>query len=427
MKITFLIAGTRGDVQPFVALALGLVRRGHQVCFAAPRGFGDMVAHSGARYCALSVDYEELFNSEEGRRWFNVGSLYKVFGMLADFDRRFRPQVHTEMLACCEGTEALISNLVLENSTACIAEKLKLPLLLGYTLPLMPTGDFPSLMVSQARLPLRSLNRLTHALFETIYWTTQRNLIHAWRAKLGLPPTSGAPRHELWRRGVPILHAYSSHVVPRPADWSASTFITGFWIMPQEVGQQAGGTPTRELIRWLEAGPAPVYLGCWRLPVLDIAKMLRMATEAAATAGVRIVIGANWTAQDLAGLTVPDSVFITGSVDHEWLFRRCSATVHHGGAGTTAATMRAGLPMVVCPIYADQPFWASRAKALGVGCSVPFQALTSERLTQALRQVQDSGMRARAAQLSAALMQEDGVATAVRLIEERLPGAPLLG
>lgn len=426
MKITFLIAGTRGDIQPFVALALALVGRGHEICVAAPRGFASMVAHSGARCVPLSVDYENLFSSEEGRRCLNGGSVIKLMRLLADYDRRIRPQLHRELLASCEGAEALIANLVVENSAACIAEKRKLPLMLSYMIPLIPTGELPSLMMPRLRLPLPRLNRFTHTVFETLYWQSQKAQTNAWRAELGLRPASVAPRHQLWRMGAPTLHAYSGSVVPRPADWSAQHLLTGFWVMPPEVGLRAAGVPTAELERWLDAGPPPIYLGYWRLPVLDVAGMLRLAAEVAAKQGVRFIIGAGWTAQEQAGLTVPASLFITDSVDHNWLFPRCSATVHHGGAGTTAASLRAGLPMVVCPISADQPFWARQAEVLGVGCTVPFQALSAARLTQALQQVQDSAMRARASHLGAILRQEDGVATAVRLIEERLPTAPIL-
>jgi sterol 3beta-glucosyltransferase len=318
-----------------------------------------------------------------------------------------------------------LSNLVLENSAASIAEKLKLPLLLTYMLPLLPTAELPSLMLPQLRL--RALNRFTHTVFEALYWQSQKAQTNAWRAELGLPPANGAPRHQLWRMGAPILHAYSSAVVPRPADWSPQNILTGFWVMPQEDGLRACGAPTPELERWLAAGSAPIYLGYWRLPMLDVGAMLRLATQVAQTLGVRFVICAGRNAPDLAGLPVPDSIFVAESVDHGWLFPRCSATFHHGGAGTTAASLRAGLPMVISPLYADQPFWARRAEALGVGCTVPFQTLTAARLAQALRQVQDDAVRARARQLGAILQQEDGVAAAVRLIEERLPTAPILG
>ncbi len=427
MKITIVVAGTRGDVQPFSALALGLVKRGHQVCFAAPQGFSTFVAHSGAEHFPLTVDYEHIFGSEEGRRWLNSGNLVKFMGMLAEFDGRVRPNLHREMLASCENAEAIISNLLLENSVACIAEKLRRPLMLGYTLPMRPTGDFPSLLCSTLRQPLRGVNKLTHAAMEALYWRSQKSVTNAWRATLGLAPATVSPRHQQWQRGAPTLHAYSRHVVAHPREWGMENFLSGFWVLPKEIREIAGGTPSPELIRFLEAGPPPIYLGYWRLPVLDIAGMLRLATDVSTALGVRFVIGATWTPEELAGLSVPKNIFITGSVDHGWLFERCSATVHHGGAGTTAATMRAGLPMVVCPIYADQPFWARRTEALGVGISVPFRTLNATRLIQALQKLQDPAMRTRAAELGTTLQKEDGVANAVRFVEERLPTTPILG
>lgn len=386
-----------------------------------------MVAYSGARHFPLSADYDQIIQSEEGVRWLSAGNAVKFMQMMSDIDRKIRPQLHRELLAACEGAQAIISNLVIESSVAAIAEKLKLPLMLGYTIPLVPTAEIPNAVFAAWAPPLRLANRLSHALFETVFWQTQKSIINGWRAELGLPAASEAPRAKLWRAGTPVLHAYSSHLVPRPPEWGASHISTGFWRLPPEIAVQAGGAPTPELTRWLAEGPPPVYLGYWRLPVLDKVGMLRLAIDVASAVGVRFVIGANWSAQELAGVTLPKSVFITPSVDHDWLFARCAATVHHGGAGTTAATLRAGLPMVIFPIFADQPFWGQRVTALGVGCSMQFKALNVPRLARALRQIQDGAIRARAAALSVELRREDGLATAVRVIEERLPTAPIPG
>lgn len=426
MKITLLASGTRGDVQPFVALAFALQRRGHDICVAAASGFADMVAHSGARHFPVSGDYEEIYQSEEGVRWLSSGNTVKFMQMMSGIDRRIRPQMHRELLAACEGADAILGNLVIENSAVCIAEKLKRPLMLGYTIPVLPTSAFPSPLFSEHELPLRFMNRLTHSLFDTVYWQTQKSIINAWRAELGLSPTALAPRERVRRTGTPILHCYSSHLVPRPPEWSAANFLTGYWTMPPEIGGRAAGVPSPELIRWLEEGPAPVYLGFWRLPVMDKTGMLQLAIEVAESLGIRFAIGASWTARQTAVLRVPRSIFITSSVDHDWLFARCSATVHHGGAGTTAATLRAGLPTVICHVCTDQPFWGRRVAALGVGHSMPFKRLTAQRLIQALRHIQGGAVRARAARLGEALRQEDGVAAAVRIIEERLPSAPIL-
>jgi sterol 3beta-glucosyltransferase len=430
MKITVLVLGTRGDVQPFIALALALGRRGHEVCVATSRGFADLVAHSGARHFPITADYEAWFQSEEGTRWMGASSPDKFKQMLTGegvgLASRLRPQMNRELLAACEGADAIVANLVIEDSAACIAEKLQRPLFLGYTLPMLPTAEFPSPFFAEHPLPWRGLNRLTHSLLETVYWQGQKRLVNAWRAELGLPAAARSMREKVWRGGAAILHCYSAQLVPRPPEWSASNVITGFWTMPSQEGVFAGGTPSPALIRWLDEGPPPVYLGAWRLPLWTRKDIVGLAADVADTLGIRIVLGAHWSASELAALHVPSNLFITGSVDHEWLFSRCAATVHHGGAGTTAATLRAGLPTVICAICNDQPFWGSRVTALGVGSSMPFKQLTVERLTQALRLTRDSAVRTRAARLGAALRREDGATTAARIIEERLPGAPLL-
>lgn len=425
MKITFLLAGTRGDIQPFVALAWELTRRGHQVSVAAPAGFARMIEPSGARHIPLSVNHEELLGSEQWRRILRTGSVFKLIQLLAETDRMVRPRLHREMLESCEGAQALVANLMLENSAASIAEKLKIPLILCYLIPLMPTGDFPSMLFPGLQLRSRSLNRLTHTMFEALYWQSQKGELNRWRKEIGLPATRVAPRHQLWRRGALTLHAYSSQLVPRPAEWGEANCVTGFLNMPPELAMHAAGPPMPELVSWLDKGPPPIYLGYWRLPLLEVTGLIKLATSVSESLGARVVIGANWTEQERAGNPVPQSVYISGSVAHDWLFPRCSAIVHHGGAGTTGAAVRSGRPMVVCPVFADQPFWARRVEELGVGRTLRLREFTAERLEQALRQIMDNGVRGRAERLGALLRQEDGLATAVRVIEERLCSASI--
>jgi sterol 3beta-glucosyltransferase len=212
---------------------------------------------------------------------------------------------------------------------------------------------------------------------------------------------------------VPTLYGYSRHVLPRPADWPAEHQVTGYWFLdaPDD------WTPPPDLAAFLAAGEPPVYIGFGSMGSRDPGATARLAVEALARAGRRGILAAGWgglTATDL-----PATIFPLGAIPHAWLFPQMAAIVHHGGAGTTAAALRAGVPSLVVPFGLDQPFWGRRVAELGVGPSpIARGALTARGLANALRDtLADGAIRHRAAALGRAISAEEGIGTAVTLIE----------
>jgi UDP:flavonoid glycosyltransferase YjiC (YdhE family) len=200
--------------------------------------------------------------------------------------------------------------------------------------------------------------------------------------------------------------------VPTPADWDASSHVTGYWFLPRQPDWQ----PPAELLAFLERGPAPVYVGFGSMPSQDAERKTRLVLDAVAQSGQRAILATGWGG--LAQASAPPGVFVLDSAPHDWLFERCAAVVHHGGAGTTAAGLRAGKPSVICPFFGDQPFWGRRVHALGAGPQpIPQKKLTAAALAGAMRAAAtDPGMAGRAAALGEGIRQEDGVARAVALI-----------
>jgi sterol 3beta-glucosyltransferase len=195
--------------------------------------------------------------------------------------------------------------------------------------------------------------------------------------------------------------------------------ITGFWRLPGEVRRRIGEADVPEdLLGWLGAGPPPVYIGFGSMPVLEPGKVVGMVVEAARLTGLRILIGAGWS--DLSGLaaSLPDNVYLTGAVDHDWLFPRCAAVIHHGGAGTTAAGLIAGRPTWIFAVFGEQPFWGHRVARLGVGGYHQFTDFDLSHLTAALNALVRQDAQQRAAALGQRLRTENGLADAVRIIEK---------
>jgi UDP:flavonoid glycosyltransferase YjiC (YdhE family) len=234
------------------------------------------------------------------------------------------------------------------------------------------------------------------------------------RDMLHLAPTSV----QSWNYDdAPAIYGYSAHVIPRPPDWNANARVCGYWFLdaPPDF------VPPADLMRFLDAGAPPVYIGFGSMNNRDPEATAALVLDALSQTGQRGVLLTGWSglhAEDL-----PDTVFKLDAIPHDWLFPRMAAVVHHGGIGTTAAGLRAGVPSVVVPFFGDQPFWGARVYRLGVGAKpIPRKRLTAARLAEAISTVtEDMVLRERAAALGERIRAEDGVARAVEAVEALTP------
>ncbi|HET8681218.1 MAG TPA: glycosyltransferase [Micromonosporaceae bacterium] len=424
MRVGIATVGTRGDVEPFVALAHALQAAGHEVTLAGPVDAAGLAAGAQVRFVAMDFDGHRLMRSAEGQQWLASGDARAFLSRAAQVFSDARETIGASVLAVAEGADALVAGIQVDDYALAVAQARGLPLLAGYFAPWSPSGDFPSMLVSRVDLRSRLLNRLTHRVTEVAYWRGKRSDINAYRRSLGLGPARTAAIVWAPQLGGRALHAYSAHVVPRPRDWPAQHVLTGYWRLPAEVRRRLGETDLPAgLADWLDAGPQPFFLSFGSVAILDPAPVLDMAVEAARRASCRVLIGAGWTG--LAGTTdLPEQVRVVGAVDHGWLFPRCRGVIHHGGAGTTAAGLTAGRPTWVYSFYSDQPYWGTRVTRLGAGGHSRFVDLDADRLTESLRQLGRDDVRQRAAALGERLRREDGLARAVREIAHVPAAAP---
>lgn len=401
--------GTRGDVQPFLALGSGLRKAGFAVRLATAPRFQAAVEAEGVAFAPLPGEMLELIDTPQGQA--AISGRHRLLATLRLMRRRgpmFRRLLEAQWRAA-QGAALLVCHPKALGGTH-IAERLGIPAFIALPLPaLAPTAAFPSPLLPFA--DLGPLNRASHTLLLRAAERIARAPLRAWRAQaLGLPPAG---------RGAPPagrLHAYSPALLPRPADWDAGTHVTGAWTLPVP----KDWTPPPELTAFLAAGPPPVHVGFGSLPTEDAARMGSLVAEALALAGQRGVIATGWGG--LALQAPRPGILVIPDAPHGWLFPRMAAVVHHGGAGTTDAGLRAGRPSILCPFFGDQPFWGRRVQALGAGpAPIPFRRLTAPRLAAAIRQaVGDPGMGAAAGRISARMAGEDGVAEAIRILRAAL-------
>jgi sterol 3beta-glucosyltransferase len=222
------------------------------------------------------------------------------------------------------------------------------------------------------------------------------------------------PFISLQKQKVPVLYGYSAQVLPHPEDWDVSQHVTGYWFLEPPTAWE----PPKDLVHFLNAGPPPVYIGFGSMSSKKSEATADLVLQALARTGLRGVMYAGWGG--LKKEQLPETVFMSDSIPHTWLFPRMAAVVHHGGVGTTAAGLAAGIPSIITPFFADQPFWGKQVYELGVGPKpIPHKRLTVDKLTEALdRVITDIEMRKKAATLGECIRAENGIVKAVNIIEQ---------
>ncbi|MFB8240559.1 glycosyltransferase [Kitasatospora purpeofusca] len=391
MRALIITAGSRGDVAPFTGLGRRLQEAGHEVSVAAHSAFEGLIGGCGLGFRAVPGDPQGLI-----RDWARAGSREEVQALT----RAYADGLADGVAQAVEGGVDVLLTAFGPASLARVAgEALGVPVIGTYLVPSVPTGEFalPSargeLDGPEGRLAAgRDVVRRAEGVFS--------GAASRLRSHFGLPTEAPSALS-----GVrPVFHGFSPSVLPRPTDWPSWVDASGYWWPARPDGWQ----PPADLVDFLRAGPPPVFIGFGSMAVGEGERLGELVAGAVQRAGVRAVVQAGWAGLDGFGA----DVLAVGDVPHDWLFPRTAAVVHHAGAGTTAAALRAGVPAVPVPVMADQPWWAARLCELGVAPrSLPFADLTAEALAAAITDsLTEPSHRRRATELAHAIGAEDGAA-----------------
>lgn len=403
LNVVIHVVGSRGDVQPFVALGKVLKNTyGHRIRLATHPNFKDFVQDNGLEFFSIGGDPSRLMAFMVN----NGPGLMPGFRSLVSGDVGRRRRDVAEYIQGCwrscykagEGMEAgslkddfsepakrpFVADCIIANppSFAHIhcAEKLGIPLHIMFTMPYSPTQAFPHPLANvQSNADPQVTNYVSYVMIELLSWQGLGDIINRFRAKcLGLDPVSltSAPGM-LQRLKIPHTYCWSPALIPKPKDWGPHISISGFYFL------KSNYTPSPELQAFLDAGPPPVYIGFGSIVLDDPDALTELILAAAKTTGQRILLSKGWGG--VGAGTTPDGVFMLGNVPHDWLFKHVSCIIHHGGAGTTAAGIAAGRPTVVVPFFGDQPFWGAMVARAGAGPDpIPYKQLTADRLASAI-------------------------------------------
>lgn len=414
MKVTILTVGSRGDVQPFIALGMGLQKAGHEVRFCTSHNFEPFVREHGLDYAYMDDEMIQLTESPEARAAMEKGG--NPLGLIKKVKPMIKKMLYDQWDAV-QGTEAIIYHPKTLGGYH-LMEKLNVPGFMAIFVPAYtPTAEFPNPILTRFSLG-GWFNKLTYKLMPLVQ-APYMDVVNKWRQEaLGLSPRSRFAgeweRHD--GRPVPTLYAFSRYLVPPPDDWPQTAVVTGTWFLPRQETWQ----PPAALRHFLENGPPPVYVGFGSIGGTNPEKTTQIVLDALAQSGQRGILASGWgglTASDL-----PDSVFKLEAAPHDWLFPRVAAVVHHGGSGTTAAGLRAGKPTIICPFFGDQPFWGKQVFEMGLGPQpIAQKKLTVAALATAIdTAVTDEEMGRRAAEIGQKIRNENGVARAIEFIQQTI-------
>jgi UDP:flavonoid glycosyltransferase YjiC (YdhE family) len=413
MNITIVSAGSQGDIQPYLALAVGLKNAGYRVRFAANSNFADFVTAYGVEFLPIKVDSFKIAQSPEGKAWLESDSILQLILTTGRVVKPVTRQIAADALEACRGSEAIIYHAFALPFTYFIGKQLNIPCIPAAIDPL-PSGAHPALPLNIKWKRSRTFNLLTHALVDHFVWQVYSSLIReAWKGKVNLPAVNPY-RQILKERGL-IVSGYSRSFLPQPADLPDHVELTGYWFLdppPRWI-------PDPALVDFIESRQRPIYIGFGSMGNSDKKDSTAgMVFDALAETKQRAVLGAGWSDMG-AGQRLPDNVFVLKSIPHRWLFPRMSAIVHHAGPGTTAEALSSGVPSVTVPHFASQYFYADHLAEQGVSPTpIPRRRLSTQRLAEAISvALTDQTMRTKAGLLGAKIRSEDGVGNAVRAIQ----------
>lgn len=417
MRITIFAGGSQGDIQPCLRLGKGLQGAGFEVLFAAPQNFSGLIREQGVPFHPLHGDVQEIMAGETGRKFMEKSGGNPIQSILA-MRKMLGPvavQMAEDALEASREADAFITLAVFAPFGKTIAEICGIPLILIEPTPMLPTGDFPAPGFPVQRNMDRTLNRLSGLLMLQVIWQWYRPFVNEFRNRYRLRSLKGSDFHRILTC-VPLLGAYSPAVIPYPRDWSENVHIMGYWFQ----ADASDWHPSVELEAFLEDGEPPVYVGFGSMAGRDPERFAGIVINALMKTGQRGVIATGWGGMSV--IQIPKNVFVLDSAPHGWLFPRMSAVVHHGGAGTTAEGLRAGVPSVIVPFTVDQPFWGNRVNTLGIGPEpIPASQLTADALAGAIQAaITDTNMRQRANSIGKAIRLEDGVGKAVNVVRQYL-------
>jgi sterol 3beta-glucosyltransferase len=416
LNIGIFTYGTRGDIQPYIALALGLSDKKHRVIIAAPGNFKELVEGYGLAFHPLHGNAEEMMNSPEGQSVLKTENTIKLMKYFFNALHEIRGPLRKSYIAGINQVDFIIANAATLPITSAIAEKQHKKIALTYFMPpVVPTTEFPLGDFDFLNFPW--YNKLTYKLAHLFFWKFVKKETNEFRQELGLPILKENLIDYIGKQKPLDLFCISPSLIPQPKDWDDNHKITGFLTVPE--GKSAGhfrDDAPAGLNDWLQQGDKPIYMGFGSNGVGNTEKFIGILNAILNKTNERILFCTGWSLFE--NLPQHKNLFVTKYVNHGAVLPKCKAGVFHGGAGTLAAMLRHDLPVVIISFYTDQPTWGKIAERMKFGVHIPVKKLNADKLISALTKIQTSEVKNNAAAIGRQIRNEKGLENAVNEIEK---------
>lgn len=416
MQITILAAGSQGDVQPYLALAVGLKKEGYAVRFAANSNFADLTARHDLEFFPIHVNSFEIIHNPRTRAWLESDS---PILLALNTIRAVRPVVHqllVDTFDACKGSRLIIYNCYALPFIYYFGRYLEIPSIPA-TLHPLPTRAYPAIHSNLRSSPSKAFNLFSHMVVNQISWQVFLPEVRKfWKGK-GPVSFLGPFKKEL-DGPFPILCGYSPTVVPAADDLPDHVVIGGYWFLQPE----SGWKPDPSLMEFIQSGKRPIYIGFGSMgSQRSNPATASLIVKALEETNQRAVLASGWSGLGL-DQRLPNNIFPVKDIPHQWLFPRMAAIVHHGGIGTTGAGLSAGVPNIVVSHFGDQMYWGKRIAELGAGPEpIARKNLTRERLAQAISMaIHDRAMKQNAETIGAKILVEEGISKAIQAIKPHI-------
>lgn len=427
MHILIPLVGSRGDVQPGVALGLELERRGHTVVIGTPPNFIDFVKNSGLTARQFGPDVHALYSSAQGQRALASGNSFTLMSMVAKQMSEYADQMDDELIDISRDAELIVSTSFSEDRSVVLAEARDIPIVTLHSYPSRKNSTYapPGSLPHHWSLP-GVANRVAWSGAEVLRTVVFGKYLNRLRAKLDLPPSKTSTESLLAQRRVPELQMYDQALVPGLAEeWGPARPFVGFLWLPQSAREAIGELDEQhtEVLEWVKAGSPPIFFGFGSLPIQDLGSVIAVIEQICGRIGQRALISVGGADLGTGPVETGPAVKIVDAFAHDVVFPHCRAAVHHGGINTLFESLRAGLPTLVCSVSFDQPLWGHQVSSLGVGAHLPFTKLNADTLGAAIGTLLEPQTRCRAESLGARLRQTgDGVPRVCDVVERVAAG-----
>ncbi len=423
MRISIVTSGSRGDIQPYIALGKGLKASGHEVKIVTNENFEDFVKSHGLDFYPITVDLRDILESEVGMKLLESGYSYKFIKMFSSLMSEHIEILFHQLLDSLEDTEFIIFSAVTFIAYH-IAKKKGVKCIAAYLQPVTPTNEFQSIMFPDKLNLLPFYNKLSHYVFQQAIWQTIRTTINKLmieKLESEKIPFLGDfnklyTLNQVKKEQLNIVYGYSPYIIPKPLDWSHNIDVTGYWFLNSDKNEKL----SPELENFLDTDKKVVYIGFGSMRNRDTNETARVVLNVIKRLDVKAIIMTGWGG--FKDLPSDENISVVESVPHDLIFPRMSAVVHHCGAGTTSAGLKAGVPTVPIPFFADQPFWATKLYRLNVASKpIDRKDMNETNLYEALKTtLTDESISKKASYIGKIIRAEDGVKRAVDIINEKI-------